>query len=158
MSFELFDKQEEFGLAAAKGDLDTVKRLAADPDVHPDGNFGEALRWACSNGHVHVVEFLLADPRIYAASPNNLTGAVCYGHKDVVALLLKDSRIDPANKAKQYIRIAVEEGHDDVLRCLLRDPRMHQDTDNICLLVESAWRRRRHAVFARSLLALRLKH
>jgi hypothetical protein len=118
-------KQETFGYAAANGDLETVKRLAADPDVHPDGNFGEPLRWASSNGYRAIVDFLLQDPRVYPSSPSILNVAITSGHTDVVSLLLLDPRIDPTWDQNHALWTAVYNGHIEIVRLLLADPRIN---------------------------------
>ena len=53
-------KEKTFWNAADQGDLDVVKKLAADPtlDVNWEGQFGlTAFNDACFKGRVSVVEF-----------------------------------------------------------------------------------------------------
>ena len=96
-------KEEQLLDAAGDGDLSVVKQLAADTtlDVNrqvPEGGY-TPFNYACQEGRVSVVEFLLTLTTINENKPAN-NGATpfyvaCYeGHEEVVSLLLNDTRID----------------------------------------------------------------
>jgi hypothetical protein len=46
------------------------------------------------------------------------------GFKDIVELLLKDSRIDPTADDNEALRSAIRNGHKDIVDLLLADPRV----------------------------------
>jgi len=90
------DTNEEFWLAARKGDVKTVEALlAAGVDVNTKFRYrATALSYACDRGHVDVVKALLAKgadvnvkDTFYGASP--ISWAVSKGHTEIVQMLLE---------------------------------------------------------------------
>lgn len=90
---------------AAAGGHTSVMDLLMSPEadflnhcqpVHPSVLGGDALRLAARNGHLHVVEQLLADPRCdpSACDYSPLLAALRHGRFEVVERLLADPRVD----------------------------------------------------------------
>ena len=81
--------------AAASGDIQQVKEICADSaaDVEYTNEDGfTALIWACLNGHIDVVRYLVDEKNAAVNMPPNrhtpLRGAGNYGHLEVVQFLL----------------------------------------------------------------------
>ena len=98
-------------------------------DFNAKNNDGStALMLASHNGHLDVVEALLADSRIHVNIKNNdgdtaLMLASLNGHLDIVKLLLADPRVD-VNTTTKYgwtaLANASFEGHLDIVKLLLK--------------------------------------
>ena len=135
-------------------DLDRVNQLLADPTADVDPR-GECLSAAVARGDLDLVERLLAHPRMYDYSSmysagmlefgsaeahhvekrkqvmgEHLFDAASVGHVEIIKMLLKDSRVDPAAFENKAIIAAAQEGHDRVLRMLLKDGRADPGLDN----------------------------
>ena len=76
------------------GDLTAVQCLLR-ADINPSAQDNYAIGVAAQNGHLDVVELLLADKRVNPSADNNyaIRWAAHWGHLDVVQLLLKDKRV-----------------------------------------------------------------
>ena len=90
--------------------------------VPPDWNDNICIRWACTNGHTDVINFLL---QFYSVDPSCLSNyciriACENGHTDIVRSLLKDNRVNPATHNNFPIQIASRNGHYDIVRLLIR--------------------------------------
>jgi ankyrin repeat protein len=94
--------------------------------VNPVAAINDAVRFASANGHLAVVELLLAEERIDPTSLNNdaIRGSSKNGHLEVVRLLLADERVDPAAEENAAILAACQFGHLDVVEVLLADKRV----------------------------------
>jgi ankyrin repeat protein len=129
-----FSKHELFNRAAAHGDLATVDRLLADPEVDPNNLNFYAIEYAVHGGHTAVVRRLLADPRMYdhmhvsrvGAMRRSLTWNMTHdeivrglmsthlydaahgGHVDLVKFLLKDRRVDPSLRERDDSAMAAD--------------------------------------------------
>ena len=100
-------KEAQFWNTAHSGDLSLVRIFAADAALNINWQESSqgytAFSYACYEGHVSVVQFLLTLPKVDVnkqkkkeATPFNI--ACQKGRKEVVSLLLADMRID-VNKA-----------------------------------------------------------
>jgi Ankyrin repeats (3 copies)/F-box-like len=95
-----------------------------------------AIRFTSQNGHLHVVERLLKDPRgralpcgLKAVDPSAYDQCAIRlasenGRYEVVKRLLQDSRVDPSANDQYAIRWAAENGHLKVVDLLLKDSRV----------------------------------
>jgi len=100
--------------------------LAAGMDVSAGDNF--AIRFAASQGHVHVVKLLCGLPRstgVVPASLNNeaLRQAACHGHFSVVEFLCGLPEVDPSAGGQLALLTAAEHGHLECVRFLCKLPR-----------------------------------
>ena len=126
-------KEQRLWQACTFSDLEIAKELANDPAVDLNWVEGDRLdtplHRACRFGHLEIV---LAHAKIEVdkgnkgdASPFNI--ACQEGHKEVVSLLLADSRTDPGKPAHDgatpFFK-ACQEGHKEVVSLLLPDPRV----------------------------------
>jgi hypothetical protein len=111
--------------ACLNGDLDRVKRVLHNIDTSAY-YYNRAIKVACRQGHVKIVEALLqdgrADPSDY--ENNSIRGACTHGHIDIVKLLLQDERVDPTDAANDAIKWASFYGHVKVVEALLQDGRV----------------------------------
>ncbi|KAJ3096332.1 hypothetical protein HK100_005591 [Physocladia obscura] len=122
---EMHDSQTlKLLLACGNGGEAFVSRdiLIAHNRIDPSFKDNWLLRRACEVGAVEIVCILL-DP-VYSCDPtscNNMAiqNSCKNGHSDVVSLLLKDSRIDPAVNDNFPLRIAAENGHLNIVAMLL---------------------------------------
>lgn len=134
--------------ASKEGFVDIVKLLLKDEDVasHAGDQHDRALRAACQNGHLEIVNLLLACPSVNPATFDNdaIVMAASFGHVDVVDRLLTDpmGRVDPAARQNLAIVGAAGNGHYAATERLLRDPRvnpsnvwspMHSPIEMACL-------------------------
>ena len=80
--------------------------------------------FACGSGDITTVETLL--PSVDPSARNNwaIQVASCYGHIEIVRLLLEDPRVDPSACSNYAIRWASENGYLEVVRLLLTDSRV----------------------------------
>ena len=118
----------DFFRAAATGDIRTLKmRLRGDGEQTPvsvnEADRGTtALMVAATSGQVAAVEYLLTVPMINVNLKDSLgrtalMRAVYAGNKDVVAVLLKDQRIDidtGYNDKTNALSIAISKGYTDI--------------------------------------------
>ena len=149
-------KQFEIASAATDGNLETVQRLAVDPDLE----LCVVLENACQRGHTTIVAFLLDHPRLFsklsyhiasefrgirrAEIATKLLGeylddASFRGHADIVALLLKDPRTDPSRYENTAVTSAARKGHKNIVQMLLEDRRADPAIDSHSALWTAAW-------------------
>jgi hypothetical protein len=116
---------------ARRGDVAVVGALIAQ-GIDPSAGDDAAIRAASEDGHLLVVERLLADPRVDPSADNNaaIRWASEDGHLAVVERLLADPRVDPSADNNAAIRWASEDGHLLVVERLLADPRVDPSADN----------------------------
>lgn len=109
--------------AAIEGNIDMLK---ANGD-QIDGQFFNIKKFllevAVSNGHVDVVKFLIADPRLNLHAMLPL--AIQKGSMEVVQLLLADQRVNPSEASDQAIRVAAAYGRLEIVALLLKDNRVN---------------------------------
>jgi ankyrin repeat protein len=98
--------------------------LLKDKRVDPTAKDNEAIYKATLRGHERVLDLLLSDHRINISEKNYIGIASEYGRFQVVAMLLRDKRIDPSVQDNYAIRFASANGHKDVVELLLRDKRV----------------------------------
>lgn len=100
----------------------------------------KALRKASQNGHLDVVNLLLADSRVNPSADcgcgfRGLRGVCCAiglasqnGHLDVVKLLLADPRVSAGIDGA--LGEASRNGHLDIVKLLLADPRINPSAND----------------------------
>jgi hypothetical protein len=95
---------------------------------------------ACLNGHLSVVERLLADPRVDPSVYNNaaIRNACLSGLLSVVERLLADPRVDPSAYDNYAMRWASENGRLSVVERLLADPRVDPVADDNAAIREAS--------------------
>lgn len=142
---------EAFTDAAFDGDINSVKELMKEIREMPtkDAAFygSEALRYAAMEGHLPIVEYLLAEnlkERFF--NPNAvvygeitaLMWAASEGHLDIVLALLGCSLVDPTTTCfhvfdTSAITEAIYWGHADVAAALLADPRVEVTEEDLMM-------------------------
>lgn len=116
--------------AVHEGRVELVDAILQRGLVNPSFHEDLLIRCAARAGLVHVVERLLADPRVGPATSTGtevcgaLTVAACEGHVAVVDRLLADSRVDPTRGGSEPLVFACRDGQLAVLERLLADPRL----------------------------------
>jgi ankyrin repeat protein len=105
MSFQTFCDH------AAHGRLTLVKQMLESIELHlnGNGNLNDALVRAADNGHVDVVDYLVAARE---------------GHLAVIDRLLQDPRVDPSARDNYAVRLAAHFGHLAIVERLLQDDRV----------------------------------
>lgn len=129
--------------ASGEGDKEVVKILLEDGRADPSGGDSIALRRACMESpkrrdssaekkdYVEVVRLLIEDGRVDASAHNSecLRRAIINRNKDIVMLLLKDSRkekrADPGAVYNWAINQACEWGDEEIMKTLLADERVN---------------------------------
>jgi ankyrin repeat protein len=121
---------------------------------HVDAKGWTALMLAAANGHVLVVQQLLADPRVDTYSINQtdqddttaLMLAAKNGRAAIVGLLLADARIDKdfidfVDRAESNALMhATRYGQASVVKLMLADDRVDKDTiEDACGLIAAQW-------------------
>jgi len=128
-------QHEDLVAASINGDLETVIRLTARPDIDVNFNRGgttSALHCGCKLGHLAIVQHLLNHPRI---DPNVLLTdlvtpfyiACLAGHDAVVDLLLANPGVDPRKRnisGNSPFLAACQSGHLNIVLRMLADPRI----------------------------------
>jgi Ankyrin repeats (3 copies) len=100
---------------------------------------GTLLHWASCNGHIELLEYLLADPTTDVTFEDevgcNALHLVCAtDHLDVAAVLLRDGRLDPNSRNENGwvpLHYAAVNGLTAIAQLLLRDPRVDPCTSDI---------------------------
>ena len=153
-------KEQRFFDAARAGDLSVVKKLAADTTLNV--NWQESSQgytpfsYACWEGRVSVVQFLLTLPTLDVNKPKD-SGATpfyiaCFqGHKEVVSLLLADMRIDvnkPENNQWTPLWIASQNGYLPIVQLILASGR-EVDTKTKSIAGTASWNNKTSAEIAR---------
>lgn len=84
------------------------------------------IRQVTKNGHLKIVELLVADPRVDLGTNLNsaIRTAAKFGRADVVELLLTDPDVDPSDLFNSAICTSSENGYVAVVELLLADPRV----------------------------------
>jgi len=150
-------------LACKNGHTDVVKILLQDSRILPFAKRNQPLRLACQYNHTEIIKLLLADKRVDPSIDNNRIfsvnafqenlvaesfcmscredgdhPAICYaaqnGNDEIVELLLRDSRVNPAIHKNLPFRVACEYGRIAVAKILLNDSRVNPfDMENDAL-------------------------
>ncbi|KAI8616188.1 ankyrin repeat-containing domain protein [Chytriomyces sp. MP71] len=119
-----------------RGFEDAARELVQTHGSNPRANQSQPLRMAAKAGLEQLVRFLLpqSDPN---ADPDYspLGYASSRGHARILALLLQDDRIDPAEMDNKPIKLASEAGHTDcILHLLHASPQVDPSVDdNYCI-------------------------
>ena len=116
-------KEAQFWNTAHSGDLSLVRIFAADAALNINWQESSqgytAFSYACYEGHVSVVQFLLTLPKVDVNKQNKNEATSFFisclnGHKEVMSLLLADMRIDinkPVNDQCTPLWMASQNGH-----------------------------------------------
>ncbi|KAJ3018304.1 UNVERIFIED_CONTAM: hypothetical protein HDU68_011233 [Siphonaria sp. JEL0065] len=121
---------QRFGVLSDQEALRITKNLLALPSFHPRLNNQRMLQWACLYAPAKAVEIILASNR---TQPVPVMGtcllSVCKAERvDILALLLKDPRIDASSNNNELLRKVChrEFGCNNiaVIRLLVADPRV----------------------------------
>ncbi len=90
---------------------------------------------ACRDGNVARVQELLNSDEDSAVGCNYALRIACeFGQTEVVKILLRDERVDPADWNSWIIRIACDYNHVDIVNLLLQDGRADPTgADNYCI-------------------------
>lgn len=87
-----------------------IKLLSEDIRFDTAGKCNHNIRYACLNGKINIVKFLLSHHSVNPASFNSrcLINAVGNGYLEIVKLLLEDKRVDISTKRNSPIRFAAQ--------------------------------------------------
>eukprot|EP01118_Nematostelium_gracile_P008572 TRINITY_DN2838_c0_g1_i1.p2 TRINITY_DN2838_c0_g1~~TRINITY_DN2838_c0_g1_i1.p2 ORF type:complete len:323 (-),score=81.90 TRINITY_DN2838_c0_g1_i1:33-1001(-) len=96
-----------------------IHKKKLDPSIRNNA----LLVWACSHGHMELVEILLQDERV---SPSGFPFIVAaeHGRMDIVEKLIQDKRVDPTVDHNQALQRAAKNGHLQIVDRLLQDKRV----------------------------------
>jgi len=114
------------------------------------------FNYACFEGRVSVVQFLLTQPTVDVNKPVNNGSTPFYiacekGHKEVISLLLADIRIDvnkPENDQCTPLWMASQFGHLPVVQLILASGR-EVDTQTKSIAGTASWNNKTAAEYAR---------
>jgi len=104
---------------------------AVKEGIDPSVNNNQSLLWACQNGYLNIVKYLLKDKRVDPTDLDSvsLRAATFYRHYDIVKLLLDDGRADPAAMDNEpfldAIRSAIIYNDYSLAKLLLKDGRVN---------------------------------
>jgi len=132
MAALLKSKDEQLFRASLRGDLNAVMDLCGDPSVQVNFQTESgltALYGATTKNHPSIVEYLLKHPKL---DPNMDRSPVLFvacqeGYKEIVALLVADSRVEvnkPMKGGWAPVHIASYRGHTEIVALLLGNPRL----------------------------------
>lgn len=152
------DDNQAIILAAGGGHHEIVRLLLKHPKVNPSAREYHAIRVAALSFHFQVVGVLARDPRIQCDPKwtsddgdnllldffriGNLNGTMdgiiskaseC-GLYEIVDQLIKDDRVNPAERNNQPLINAAKGNHIQVVERLLQDPRVDPVDQNNCAL------------------------
>lgn len=113
----------------------SVGKLIFDPSQKNN----KAIRWACLVGNVHVVKYLLRDPRVDPSADLNFGLRMASekgsphisrtnrqkGFLEIVKELLKHPKVDPTSHDNLIFIWAIERGHLEIVQTLLKDKRIN---------------------------------
>ena len=130
-------KHSVFMSACKNGDVEIVQLILDCTEFDPSeasmyveyGDKNGAIRWACCNGHIAVVDRLIQDRRVDPSGDDDgpIKISICQGYTDIVYLLLQDARVDPSANNNWAIRVAKKSVYTDVINLVLQDPRYNKN-------------------------------
>ena len=129
--------QEAFELALHGHDLEEMKRILVNHSgtVNPSVQDNLALIKGLIGFDVELVRMLVRSPRVPLDKVNPLYETARYGCVDVMRMLLKEPRIDPAHDGLTALREAIQNGNLRMVRLLLKDGRVDPaDQNSVCLV------------------------
>lgn len=129
--------QAMFEQALQSDDLDSIKNILANPlgRVDPSVHGNLALIKACIGCDADLVRTLVRHSRVPLDEVDPLVEAVKYGCLNVVKMLLREARIEPARNGSNVLREAIQKGHLKIVKALLEDKRVQPtDQHSICLV------------------------
>ena len=141
--------------------IELVKMFMEDKRVDPSANSNQALYNACvivessfrSMCYIHtdsyeIIKLLLTDKRVDSGSHNNILLCQSLYFDDYLKLfkkLLKDTRINPADRQNDVFISACESGIIDAVRLLIDDARINPSDQNN-LAIHSAFRSKQYNI------------
>lgn len=133
-----------------------VEILLQNSQININTKDNQAIRWACRDGHLKVVQLLLNDKsnRIDPGTKRDwaIRYAVEYDHIEIVKLLLQDKRVNPGAKSNEALRTATEKGLEMIFELLLIHPQVDPSIrNNCCIRIAS---RNGHLGMVKSLLKI----
>lgn len=119
MTANLGSPLAQFYAACGSGNINIVRHLLVSVDPSRDSCYGIAL--ASENGHLDIVELLIADPRVNPADYDNYAFRVaCYnGHVHIAKHLLTNPRITPTAHDNGAILGAIANNQPSIISLLL---------------------------------------
>jgi hypothetical protein len=105
-----------------------VARYHFDPSMRDNA----AIKWACSNGKLECLRYLMLDSRVNITVGNNtpFQKACISGHLHIVRELLNDHRVNPAAKGNVALCWAARYGQTEIVKELLLDHRVDPSAGN----------------------------
>jgi hypothetical protein len=81
------------------------------------------IRWACVNGYIALIKYLLTLPEVDPAAKNNdaIRHAAINGHAKIVELLLSDPRVDPTAADNDALESAILNSDKEVKEVLFKN-------------------------------------
>lgn len=97
---------QKFMFGCNEGLLWVVKEAVENDKINPGINDNMGLLHACQNGYPDIVQYLLSLPEVNPTEGGSvcLRSAVYYQNDEVVKILLKDGRGDPADYDLELIK------------------------------------------------------
>jgi ankyrin repeat protein len=133
-------RNESICLASGLGHVE-IFTLLLEHGVDITTRDNQAMKNACTKGHVQILKLILADPRVDPSFSNNvaLLLACKGGHVPIVQLLLQDDRIDPSLNRNEALLNAVACNQWQVVKVLIEDGRIDPLLDNCkCIQITAA--------------------
>jgi len=138
------DDNKIIKLAVRGGHFDIVKMLLneskTDPRIDPTVNNNHCLALACVEGHTEIFNLLMKCPKIDPSVLNNkIIEIAASKSNDIVKILLKDSRVNPAANYNAAIKMAFKCIKVDVVKTLIEDSRVEIQKALYCIIKTNAF-------------------
>lgn len=113
------------------GDEDSVRILLEHHRVDPSAYDQLAIKLACLNGHVPVVQLLRTDNRVDASRPECLYNAALGGHTELVRYLLDHTLVDVSQVSDNFFQTASRLGNSKIVDIFITYPAFNLSADQL---------------------------
>jgi hypothetical protein len=122
--------------AISNDDITSIKKILKNEKHNSSLTSFYFINWAVANCNVLALDFLLNDKR-FTPSIEIMEIAAVSGNIDIMKLILKDGRLNPATYANGSLSQAINYSHIEMIKLLLKDERIDPSSLNNKLIIDA---------------------